>query len=132
MGDEEARIVYDRTYTTIKRKKETNSMCEPPELLNLFHFLTPGCFEGFDDKDPESFYCVYAKVFETINKEEQENAPNAENGKKIKIKKGPVFGNSKSNWDEVVSFYNHWTTFISRKHYGWEEFCLIFFSFFLN
>lgn len=113
LSDPQERAWYDKHREQILRgsSSEFEDNC-----LDVFQYFTTTCFKGFND-DERGFYTVYSKVFDTLIEEESEFFDDKEEFEAI-----PRFGNSTSNYDEVVgSFYSYWMSFSTRKSYVWLE-----------
>ncbi|KAI0985110.1 hypothetical protein GJ496_001064 [Pomphorhynchus laevis] len=77
---------------------------------NIFAYISPSCFSGFDDNNRKGFYHVYSNLFETIFKEENYMTDN----------KIVDFGDSKCDYIEhVYKFYNFWLNFSTQRTYSW-------------
>ncbi len=59
---------------------------------------------------------MYAKVFETIDQEEDTMG----NSKTKRTSKAPPFGDSTTPYEEVKRFYTYWLNFVTRKSFAWE------------
>jgi DnaJ family protein A protein 5 len=85
------------------------------EGVNIWPYFNSNCFRGFGD-DEEGFYAVYARLFATLDEEEDTYAPK-EGGKRTE--KAPSFGTSTSQWADVHRFYSYWEAFFTRKTFAW-------------
>lgn len=88
-----------------------------------FHFS--GCYDGYDDNYPESFYSVYEECFQNIYNGEKDGFVSEGN---IDLNDMPNlhlsevrFGNSKSKWKDVSAFYNAWEAFSSCLSFAWVD-----------
>lgn len=82
------------------------------ESLDVFQYFNSSCYKGFGD-DNEGFYTVYRIVFEKIAAEDSEYMEEEE------FLKIPMFGNSKSSFDDIVTFYGYWESYSTKKSYSW-------------
>ncbi|KAM7345882.1 dnaJ homolog subfamily C member 21 [Cochliomyia hominivorax] len=111
LSDTQERAWYDNHREQILRGK--NSDYED-NCLDVFQYFTVSCFKGYDD-DAKGFYTVYREVFEKIAAEDAEFLHDEE-----ELKNFPTFGNSKSNYDEVVGpFYAYWSAYCTKRTYSW-------------
>lgn len=107
LSDAQERAWYDRHREQILHGSgsdyEDNS-------LNVYQYFTASCYSGFTDDD-EGFYTVFRNVFEQLASEEVEYLDSAAEFEAI-----PRFGDSKSDYEEVVSsFYAFWQSFCTKK-----------------
>lgn len=109
LSDPHERAWYDKHYEQILRGKASDS----DQCLDVYQYFTVSCFKGYGD-DPNGFYKVYAEVFEKIAAEDAEYMSEEE------FEKIPKFGNSQSNYEEVVGpFYAYWQSYCTKKSYVW-------------
>jgi DnaJ family protein A protein 5 len=88
------------------------------EGVNIWPYFNASCFRGFGDEE-DGFYAVYARLFATLDDEEDTYAPPKEGGGVNKSDKAPSFGTSKSEWADVHRFYSYWEAFFTRKTFAW-------------
>ncbi|KAL7529223.1 hypothetical protein ACHAWF_002890 [Thalassiosira exigua] len=85
-------------------------------LYDVMPFQYAGCYDGYDDDDPESFYSVYGEVFDQIFQGEKDgyiSEGNIDVEKMANAHLSVGFGNSMSEWADVLDFYNAWEGFTS-------------------
>lgn len=91
--------------------------------VTQFHFS--GCYDGFDDNDPDNFYSVYAECFESIYSGEKDGFISEGNIDLNDMHNAHLsdvsFGNSNSKWEEVSAFYNSWEAFSSCLSFAWVD-----------
>ncbi|GIQ85650.1 hypothetical protein KIPB_007354 [Kipferlia bialata] len=120
LSDPQERAFYDRHKDDIL-SGGANSLDTDTEL-NIYSFFRRGCYGEVNDSK-NGFYTVYAEVFQTLLKEE-EQARAAKKDKDVKPIALPLFGNSTTPLPKVKSFYEAWIKFSSAKHFGhankWE------------
>ena len=88
-----------------------------------FHFS--GCYDGYDDHNPDNFYSVYTECFESIYNGEKDgfvsegkiDLDDMHNAHLSEVS----FGNSQSIWEEVSAFYNSWEAFSSCLSFAWVD-----------
>jgi DnaJ family protein A protein 5 len=94
-------------------------------VYDVIPFQYAGCYDGYDDNDPESFYSVYEEVFSQIFQGEINgyiSEGNIDVEKMINFYLSEIrLGNSTSNWNEVQAFYNGWEGFTSCLSFAWED-----------
>eukprot|EP01116_Phalansterium_solitarium_P016873 TRINITY_DN4010_c0_g1_i1.p1 TRINITY_DN4010_c0_g1~~TRINITY_DN4010_c0_g1_i1.p1 ORF type:complete len:658 (-),score=148.67 TRINITY_DN4010_c0_g1_i1:29-2002(-) len=83
--------------------------------ISLWKYFSTSVFSGYGD-DSGGFFAVYAEVFATLDKEEEE----AENVDEYH-EAAPVFGDSKTEYKKVQQFYNYWSNFASRRSFAWAD-----------
>lgn len=118
LSDSRERDWYDRHKDQILSGGDGK---EDANCVNLFQYFSSSCYANFDDSE-DGFYTVYRKVFEEIAKEEEQAIKLAAklSNKKQSYKTNdatefPTFGNSKSEYDDVVRpFYAFWSGFCTR------------------
>jgi len=117
LNDPHERAWYDSHRESILRGDSRNGEVseEDDPGINLWPFFSSACYEGYED-DERSFYTIYRKVFQQIDAEEAEAFDS--NGKE-KFETAPLFGDSKSDYEDVNQFYLYWTAFVSRKPFSW-------------
>jgi DnaJ homolog subfamily A member 5 len=90
----------------------------PEDEINLMpYFNASSAFRGFDDA-PGSFYDVYRKLFDALDKQEQ--AASLAAGKDS-FTPAPTFGDAASPWDVVRKFYAHWGLHATMKTFAWAD-----------
>jgi len=94
-------------------------------LFDVMPYQYAGCYDGYDDDDPDSFYSVYGKVFEEIFQGEKDGFISEGN---IDLEDMSNFdlsevhmGNSTSKWEDVLAFYNTWEGFTSCLSFAWVD-----------
>eukprot|EP00581_Thalassiosira_minuscula_P008615 CAMPEP_0183705796 /NCGR_PEP_ID=MMETSP0737-20130205/2802_1 /TAXON_ID=385413 /ORGANISM="Thalassiosira miniscula, Strain CCMP1093" /LENGTH=499 /DNA_ID=CAMNT_0025933047 /DNA_START=79 /DNA_END=1578 /DNA_ORIENTATION=+ len=94
-------------------------------LYDVIPFQYAGCYDGYDDEDPDSFYSVYNEVFEEILQGEKDgyvSEGNIDMDKMTNIHLSEVtFGDSTSDWEDVLAFYNTWEGFTSCLSFAWVD-----------
>ncbi|KAL9181176.1 hypothetical protein ACHAXT_009981 [Thalassiosira profunda] len=94
-------------------------------VYDVVQFQYAGCYEGYDDDDPESFYSVYSEVFDNIFEGERDgyvSEGNIDVEKMSNAHLGEVhLGDSASDWTAVSKFYNAWEGFTSCLSFAWED-----------
>lgn len=112
LSDSRERDWYDRHKDQILSDGDESEV-EP--CLNLFQYFSSSCYANLDDSE-DGFYSVYRNVFKIIV-DEEEQATNTRNQsfKKDSSFSYPTFGDSTSDYDEVVRpFYAFWTGFCTN------------------
>ena len=111
--DPDERAWYDSHRDAILRGDEGGT-CAPDEL-NVYDYFSSRVYDDFlDSNTKKGFYNVYRGVFETLVKEESDYNEKA-------AKAAPNFGDSKTPWAQVNSFYVHWKNFITAKTFAWKD-----------
>jgi DnaJ homolog subfamily A member 5 len=116
LSDSHERAWYDSHRDAILRGRDPADGTHPGEdgfaasatNVDLFSFFTSSAYAGFDD-GPDSFFEVYANVFETLAAEEREAGASQVSAS---------FGGSDAEWSTVRNFYRAWDGFSSRKAFG--------------
>lgn len=118
LSDSREREWYDRHKDQILSDGDKNDV---EECINLFQYFSSSCYANFDDSE-DGFYTVYKNVFEELAKEEEKALEQAaryaktknksENNKTKTINSYPSFGDSTSDYEDVVRpFYAFWSGF---------------------
>ncbi|XP_018802191.1 PREDICTED: dnaJ homolog subfamily C member 21 [Bactrocera latifrons] len=111
LSDPQERAWYDNHRDQILRGKNSNYT---ENCLDVFEYFTSSCYRGFED-DEKGFYAVYREVFEKLAAEDAEFMDDDS-----EIENIPSFGDSKSNYEEVVApFYAYWQSYCTKKSYTW-------------
>lgn len=114
--DPQERAWYDRHREAILRGGMGGGDKYDDDSLDVFKFFNTSCYKGFGDDD-EGFYAVYRNVVDLLAEEDYVFMP-----ERSKYDDFPSFGDSKSDYDEVVGpFYAFWSSFITNKSYVWVE-----------
>ena len=79
-------------------------------------FFNNSCFAGYDKKKENNFYRVYAELFRTLDKEEEQEEQVGE-----KHFDAPWFGDQDSGPEEVFKFYEHWVNFSTLKQFSYAD-----------
>ena len=94
-------------------------------LYDVMPYQFAGCYDGYDDNHPDSFYSVYNEVFTHILQGEKDGFISEGN---IDVEKMSNYhlsevhiGNSTSSWENVLAFYNSWEGFSSCLAYAWAD-----------
>ena len=94
-------------------------------LYDVVPFQYAGCYDGYDDDDPGSFYSVYNEVFEQIYQGEKDgylSEGNIDMATMSNIHLNDVhLGDSTSSWDDILAFYSSWENFSSCLSFAWED-----------
>ncbi|XP_025830253.1 dnaJ homolog subfamily C member 21-like [Agrilus planipennis] len=113
LSDRQERAWYDNHREQILRGSNSEFK---DNSLDVFQYFTTTCFKGYGD-DLNGFYVVYRNVFEKIAKEDLEFMEDKDEFCQI-----PSFGDSKSDYDEVVGpFYAYWMSYSTKKSYVWLD-----------
>ncbi|XP_001360266.1 dnaJ homolog subfamily C member 21 [Drosophila pseudoobscura] len=111
LSDAQERSWYDNHREQILRGKNSEYS---ENCLDVFPYFTSSCYKGYGD-DAKGFYKVYADVFVQIASEDIEFMESDD-----ELGCAPAFGNSESNYEEVVGpFYAYWTAYTTKKTYEW-------------
>ena len=88
-----------------------------------YHFY--GCYDGYDDENPDNFYSVYQDCFENIYDGEKNGFVSEGNIDLNDMNNAHLsdvsFGDSKSKWEDVSAFYNSWEAFSSCLSFAWVD-----------
>ncbi|XP_044265079.1 dnaJ homolog subfamily C member 21 [Tribolium madens] len=113
LSDPQERAWYDKHREQILRGANSEFQ---DNSLDVFQYFTTTCFRRYGD-DEKGFYTVYRNVFDQIIKEDLEFIDDKEEFCDI-----PRFGDSKSDYDEVVGpFYSYWSSYCTKKSYVWLD-----------
>lgn len=84
------------------------------DSLDVYSYFTATCYNGFG-ADEQSFYSVYARVFDQLAAEDIEFMETPEEYEMI-----PKFGTMNSDYETVVGpFYAYWQSYCTKKTYTW-------------
>ncbi|PIA19461.1 DnaJ-domain-containing protein, partial [Coemansia reversa NRRL 1564] len=86
----------------------------------LMRYFSVSSFSGFDDS-AKGFFAVYRSLFDTLRDEELQ-VVDAESEDRLDLIRNLSFGDAHTLYDEdEIDFYNFWTTFTTRKSFGWFD-----------
>jgi len=113
LSDRQERAWYDNHREQILRGSNADF---EDNSLDVYQYFTTTCFKGYNDEE-DGFYTIYRHVFEEITREDIEYMDDKEEFCEI-----PLFGNSNSDYDEVVGpFYAYWMSYSTKKSYVWLD-----------
>ena len=83
---------------------------------DIWRYFSSSCFNGRYDDSDGGFYRTYGDLFEELSRLERDDysAESEDEGSHMY----PGFGDSKSEWEDVQSFYSSWLNFASCRHFG--------------
>ncbi|KAI4467563.1 dnaj subfamily c member 21 [Holotrichia oblita] len=108
LSDRQERAWYDKHREQILRGSDSEYK---DNNLDVFQYFTTTCFKGYGD-DEKGFYHIYSKVFEQLAKEDSDY---------VDASSIPIFGNSKSDYEDVAQFYDYWMSYSTKKSYVWLD-----------
>lgn len=112
LSDPQERAWYDSHREQILRGDDEPGEDPFKTKINLYRYFSASCFRGYGDA-AGGFFAVYADLFRSIDKEEEE----WEDADEDHVWK-PAFGESTGEWADVNAFYKSWNDFFSRKAFG--------------
>jgi DnaJ family protein A protein 5 len=83
---------------------------------DIWRYFSSSCFNGRYDDSDGGFYRTYGDLFEELSRLEREDYSAESEGEGSHMY--PGFGDSKSEWEDVQSFYSSWLNFASCRHFG--------------
>ncbi|XP_071953881.1 dnaJ homolog subfamily C member 21-like [Antedon mediterranea] len=114
LSDPQERAWYDKHREAIIRGGFGDDYKD--DFIDLVPYLSPSCYSGFSD-DSKGFYSVYGDVFHKIAEEDKRFMDSDASDYDI-----PAFGDSKSNYEEVVHiFYAYWQSYSTSRSFVWVE-----------
>jgi len=114
LSDVQDKAWYDKHRNEILHKQQFEKFDENEE--NLFEYFNTSCFKGFDN-NPKGFFAIYGDLFCRISQLDEQFCD--ENEDFIPM---PIFGDSFSDYDEVVHvFYSRWQSYSTKFSYVWVE-----------
>eukprot|EP01127_Copromyxa_protea_P014768 TRINITY_DN4163_c0_g1_i1.p1 TRINITY_DN4163_c0_g1~~TRINITY_DN4163_c0_g1_i1.p1 ORF type:complete len:596 (-),score=233.97 TRINITY_DN4163_c0_g1_i1:26-1756(-) len=113
LSDEQERAWYDDHREQILRGGDGGDA--DTGGINLWPYFSRSIFTNFSDGEG-AFYKVYGACFKSIYEEELDFAPPSK-----KIQTPTPFGNSKTEWSDVSSFYSYWSNFSTHKTFSWAD-----------
>jgi DnaJ family protein A protein 5 len=122
LSDPNERTWYDNNREKLLFNKEDMSKEDLDQFtfgFNIYHYFTTGCFKGNDDAEG-GFFAVYRDVFEKIKAEEAKAFSHREDLTE-ELRKYEGFGDSSTNEDRVLRFYEDWENFSTYKTFVWSE-----------
>ena len=95
-------------------------------LYDVTSYQYAGCYDGYEDEDPESFYAVYNSVFEQIFQGEKDGFLSEGNIDLEEMSNSNLsdvhLGDSTADWEDVMNFYGAWEGFSSCLCFAWEDY----------
>ncbi|XP_033112030.1 dnaJ homolog subfamily C member 21-like [Anneissia japonica] len=114
LSDPQERAWYDKHREAIIRGGFGDDYKD--DFIDLVPYFSPSCYSGFTD-GAKAFYSVYGDVFHKIAEEDKRFMDSDSSDYDI-----PEFGNSKSDYEEVVHiFYAYWQSYSSSRSFVWVE-----------
>lgn len=83
---------------------------------DIWKYFSSSCFNGDYNDSDGGFYKTYAELFEELASLEHESA-DSDSEPDQQSPNMPAFGDSKSEWEDVQSFYTQWSNFQSCRHF---------------
>ena len=119
LSDPTERQWYDEHRDALLKGWNPNDAGSRPTdmLFDVIPFMHPACYHGYNDSADQNFYQVYGHAFASISKEESD----AKDGEGADAHLPFDFGDSNTNWNEVIQFYQAWEGFVSRQSFAWED-----------
>jgi len=121
LSDPNERAWYDSHREAILRAGHEHAAggegSRPEDEINLMPYFSGAAFRGFDDQ-PGGFYETYRRVFDALDKQEQQASLAAG---RDHFEAAPSFGRSDSDWDAVRAFYVHWSSYATQKTFAWAD-----------
>ena len=112
LSDQQERAWYDKHRESILKGSED----VVDDDVDLMQYFNPSVYSGYDD-GASGFYTVFRDAFRKIAEEDE---PFLEGD--VSDYDVPEFGNSLSDYDEVVKkFYSYWLGYCTKKSYVWKE-----------
>lgn len=105
-------------------------------IFDVIPYQHSSCYDGYDDSNKNGFYTIYSYVFLQIYECEEKgwketiqkygNSTSKKNNNNIASNdtmpfEYVKFGNSKSEWKNILNFYTQWENFSSCLNYAWED-----------
>lgn len=120
LSDNQERTWYDdhrdailAGWTTSTSGMDEGSAAAASMLFQVVHYMHPGCYDGYHE-NTGGFFQVYTNVFEQIVQCERRQT-------EVLIDLPTEFGNAKSDWSFVETFYQNWEAFSSQLNFAWED-----------
>lgn len=116
LSDPQERAWYDKHREAILRGGQGRGGDYEDDCLDVYAYFNTACYSGYGD-DEKGFYAVYRNVFKTLAEQDYEFMDDKDSDWEM-----PGFGNSQSDYDEVVGlFYGFWESFCTSRSYVWVE-----------
>lgn len=129
LSDPHERAWYDAHRTQILRgvdvtsgqgeTGDAKSSAASATELDLFSYFSPTAYSGMSGG--KGFFSVFAHVFETLAREEEEDSEDPSNRRDGKSPRMPVFGGMEADWSTVREFYAVWEAFTSAKTFAFAD-----------
>jgi DnaJ homolog subfamily A member 5 len=89
---------------------------------DIWQYFSASCYDNrFDDRDG-GFYKVYSDLFEEISRLEKDDSFDAaeasEDSDTHHHRTYPSFGDSRTEWEDVLNFYSQWGNFATSRYFG--------------
>lgn len=122
LSDPNERTFYDNNREKLLFNKEEMSKEDLDQYtfgFNIWNYFNTSCFKGYDDAEG-GFFAVYRDVFEKLKAEEVKAYSHREDLTED-MRKYEGFGDSTTNEDRVLKFYEDWENFSTYKTFAWSE-----------
>jgi DnaJ family protein A protein 5 len=118
LSDRQERAWYDDHREQILRGGDgTDGGGESFSTKNdIWKYYSTSCFNGKFDDAVGGFYRTYGELFEELASLEREDFDDS-GSEDERSSNLPSFGDSKSEWEDVQTFYSRWGNFQSSRHF---------------
>lgn len=118
LSNKQERAWYDSHRDQILRGDEDNDsgVGGYSTKRDIWKYFSSSCFNGRYDDIEGGFYRTYGDLFEELSRLERDDYSTESDDEHMTV--FPGFGDSKSEWEDVQTFYGSWTNFASCRHFG--------------
>jgi DnaJ family protein A protein 5 len=118
LSNRQERAWYDDHREQILRGGDASSVGESgfSTKRDIWKYFSSSCFNGNYNDGDGGFYKTYAELFEELASLERESS-DSDSDADQQSSSLPAFGDSKSEWEDVQSFYTQWSNFQSCRHF---------------
>ena len=118
LSDKQERAWYDSHKDQIIRGNEHGvaGTEEYASKQDIWKYFTASCFNGRFDDSEQGFYQVYGQLFEELGVLEKDDISADSDDESSSYL--PGFGTSKSEFEDVQSFYSNWGSFASCRYFA--------------
>jgi len=118
LSNKQERAWYDSHRDQILRGDEDGSSGSGAYSTknDIWRYFSTSCFNGKYDDNEGGFYRTYSELFEELARLERDDYSADSDDEQAHTY--PTFGDSRTEWEDVLSFYNLWSNFASSRHFG--------------
>jgi DnaJ family protein A protein 5 len=85
---------------------------------DIWQYFSTSCFGGKYDDSEGGFYKTYNSLFEELSQLERDEFEESDSEEDHLLSSFPSFGDSRTEWEDVQTFYTQWSNFQSSRRFS--------------